>query len=419
MKRIRHILQVALFFVLPVLAGSLRAADEAVTNAAAAAVASGQVNTDSPSADFLEHMVDVVLALFDVKSSGNTTIHYVIAALFLVGSYLLRRAVTRLLFGVLKKFSARTQTTLDDKLFPALEGPVAALITITGFFAALRVLKLTPEADMAVGYGSTVAFSLAIFWGLLRAFGSVLDHVHEIATAKQMGIATFMPWIKKTLMAVFVVLGVLMVVQSLGYNVKTILGAAGIGGLAFALAAQDTIANLFGSLVVATDQPFKIGEVVRIGSEVGTVEDIGLRSTKIRKVDRSLMIIPNKSVAGENITNLSRFNGRRVEQVLGLTYQTSVEKMDDLVSAIRQMLQSETQIDPASVIVYFRDFSASSLDIWIVYVVKDPDFQKHMALRQRLNFDFMKAVEARGLSFAYPTQTVFIEGQAVAKPAGS
>src|SRR6185503_18333546 len=116
-------------------------------------------------------------------------------------------------------------------------------------------------------------------------------------------VAAFMPWIKKTLVSIFVVFGVLMVVQSLGYDVKALLAGLGIGGLAFALAAQDTLANVFGSVVVAVDQPFKIGEVVRIGAFVGGVEDIGLRSTKLRSVDKSLVVIPNKTVASETITN--------------------------------------------------------------------------------------------------------------------
>ncbi len=376
---------------------------------AAAAVASGAADPATP--DFLEHMVDVVLALFDVKSSGNTPTHYGIAALLLVGSFLLRRVVTTILFGILRRFSAKTETTLDDKLFGALEAPVATLITVAGAVMALKVLKLSDTGDRTLVYASTVAFSLAIFWLLLRAFNALLDHAQEVAVKKQLGIAAFMPWIKKSLVVVFVIFGVLMIAQSLGADVKAFLAGLGIGGLAFALAAQDTIANIFGSVVVAIDQPFKLGEVVKIGAEIGTVEDIGLRSTKIRKLDRSLMVIPNKSVAGENITNLSRFNGRRVEQVLGVTYSTKAEQMEGLVEEIRTMLMSEPEIDPTSVIVYFRDFSASSMDLWLVYVVKDPDFHKHMALRQRLNLAYMRAIEARGLAFAFPTQSIHFDGE--------
>jgi MscS family membrane protein len=119
-------------------------------------------------------------------------------------------------------------------------------------------------------------------------------------------------------------------------------------------------------------------------------------------------VIPNKAVATEAITNLTRFTGRRVEQVLGLTYDTRPDQMAALVAELRQIITAEAAVDPASVLVYFRDFSASSMDVWVVYVVKKPDFTAHMELRQRLNLSFMRAIEARGLSFAFPTQTMHL-----------
>ena len=360
--------------------------------------------------DLLEHMVDVVLQLFHVKTGENTTTHFVISCLFLAGAILLRRFVTTSIFNLLKRLASKTETTLDDKLFPALEAPVASFVMVTGIFAALKVLKLSETVDRSIGYGSTVAFSLVIFWGLLRAFNAVLDHAAEIAKERQMGVAAFMPWIKKTLIALFVVIGVLITIQSLGYNVSTILSGLGIGGLAFALAAQDTIANLFGSLVVAIDQPFKVGETVKVGANIGTVEDIGLRSTKIRLVDKSLVVIPNKLVSSEAITNLSRFTQRRFEQVIGLTYNSTPDQLALIVDDIRQLILRETAVDANSVMVYFRDFSASSLDLWIVYVAKSPDLQQSLALKQRVNLEVMRAVAARGLVFAYPTSVLQLEG---------
>ena len=395
-----------------------KAADsEAATNTAvAAAVATGRADFRTP--DLLEHMVDVILRLFNVTSSGNTATHYVISAVFLVCAILLRRFVTTIFFNQLKKLAARTETTLDDKLFPAMESPVATFVMVTGIFASLKVLKLSETADRSIAAGSTVAFSLVIFWGLLRAFDAIIDHAAEIAKEKQMGIAAFMPWIKKSLIAVFVVVGTLMTVQSLGYNVSTILQGLGIGGLAFALAAQDTIANLFGSIVVAIDQPFKIGETVKIGAHTGTVEDIGLRSTKIRLVDKSLVVMPNKLVSSEAIVNLSRFTQRRVEQVLGLTYDTTPEQLNAVVEDIRGILLADAEVDPTSVLVYFRDFSASSLDVWIVYTSREADFKKGAALKQRMNLAFMRAVAARGLSFAFPTSVMHLDGPVAKQLAG-
>ena len=395
-----------------VLAQTTTAATEAAqTTTTAAAATTVLVKSGVPrTPDLLEHLVDEVLGLFNVGSSGNTATHYAIFALILVGAILLRRFVTTIIFNRLKRLAANTETTLDDKLFPALEGPVTTFVMVTGIFAAVKVLKLSETTDRTIGYGSTVAFSLVVFWGLLRAFGAVLDHMHEVAREKQMGVAAFMPWIKKTLVAIFVVIGVLITVQSLGFNVSTILSGLGIGGLAFALAAQDTIANLFGSIVVAIDQPFKVGETVRIGANTGLVEDIGLRSTKIRLIDKSLVILPNKLVSSEAIVNLSRFTQRRVEQVIGLTYDTRPDQMEAIVEEVRQIILAEPTVDVTSVMVFFRDFSASSLDLWIVYLTTGDDFQEGLALRQRVNLAIMRAVAARGLSFAFPTQTMHLDG---------
>lgn len=395
-----------------VLAQTTTAATEAAqTTTTAAAATMVLAKSGVPrTPDLLEHLVDEVLGLFNVGSSGNTATHYAIFALILVGAILLRRFVTTIIFNRLKRLAAKTETTLDDKLFPALEGPVTTFVMVTGIFAAVKVLKLSETTDRTIGYGSTVAFSLVVFWGLLRAFGAVLDHMHEVAREKQMGVAAFMPWIKKTLVAIFVVIGVLITVQSLGFNVSTILSGLGIGGLAFALAAQDTIANLFGSIVVAIDQPFKVGETVRIGANTGLVEDIGLRSTKIRLIDKSLVILPNKLVSSEAIVNLSRFTQRRVEQVIGLTYDTRPDQMEAIVEEVRQIILAEPTVDVTSVMVFFRDFSASSLDLWIVYLTTGDDFQEGLALRQRVNLAIMRAVAARGLSFAFPTQTMHLDG---------
>ncbi len=383
-------------------------AAEVARTALVATGATGQADVRTP--DLLEHIVDVFLRFFNVTSSGNTATHYVISAVFIVGAILLRRFLTTIFFNQLKKLASKTETTLDDKLFPAMESPVAAFVMVTGIFAALKVLKLSETADQSIAAGSTVAFSLVTFWGLLRAFDAIIDHAAEIAKVKQMGIAAFMPWIKKSLIAGFVVVGTLMTVQSLGYNVSTILQGLGIGGLAFALAAQDTIANLFGSLVVAIDQPFKIGETVKIGVHTGTVEDIGLRSTKIRLLDKSLVVMPNKLVSSEAIVNLSRFTQRRVEQVIGLTYDTTSEQLAVIVEDFRGILLAEPEVDPTSVMVFFRDLSTSSLDVWVVYASRGADLKEGFALKQRMNLAIMRAVAARRLSFAYPTSVMHLEG---------
>ena len=381
-------------------------ADMTQTVNAAAAVASGHAAPRPP--DFLEAVVDGALEIFDVKSSGNTVTRYVIAVLLLVIAFLLRRVVTIVIFGFFRKLAARTKTTLDDKMFPALEDPVAALIVISGIMSALKVLKLSPTGDAALSYAITVSYSLGMFWLFLRAFDTLLDHLQSAAKEKQMGIAAFMPWIKKTLIAIFVVFGGLMIAQSLGADVKAFLAGLGIGGLAFALAAQDTIANVFGSIVVAIDQPFKVGEFVQIGSLKGTVEDIGLRSTKLRTPERTLIFIPNKSVASDPVTNYTRMPQRRVDLSIGLTYDTTPEAMEAILGDFREILKNDPDVHQEFFLANFSGYGAFSLDITIIYFANDPNFAKALELRERINLKYMRAVNARGLSFAFPTQTLHV-----------
>jgi MscS family membrane protein len=203
-----------------VLAGALRAAEPTDTPRPA-----------TPAApDYLEQVVDQSLAAFDLRPSGNSFAHHAISLVLLLIALLARRIVTRLFFPALRRLAARTETTLDDKMFPALEGPAAALVVIFGLFSALRVLKLPAAADHYLGAGSQVAFSLVVFWGLWRAFAALLDHLDEVARERSLGVAAFMPWIRKTLLTGFVVVAALLTFQSLGFDVKAVLAGLGIGG---------------------------------------------------------------------------------------------------------------------------------------------------------------------------------------------
>lgn len=383
-------------------AGGLNAADAVADAASPASVARPP--------DLLELLVDSLLQRFGVPTGGNTLTHWIIFGALFVLAWVLRKFVTTALFSVLKHFASKTETTLDDKLFPALEEPVKTMVFALGSFAAFKVLKLSETVDITVLYVFKIFIPAILFWGIIRALEAVIDHFGEVARSKDMGFAAFVPLMKKTIIILFVILAGLTIIKNFGYDVQAILTGLGIGGLAFALAAQDTIANFFGSMVVALDRPFKVGEVVRIGANEGTVEDIGLRSTKLRTPHRTLISIPNKAVAGEAIVNLTRMPQRRVEQTLGLTYDTTPEKMEAILADIRQILKSEPGIHQDVVVVNFTNYGPSSLDIYMLFFTSDPNWAKHLELRERINLKIMRAVAARGLSFAFPTQTVQLDG---------
>jgi len=385
----------------------------------AAAKTNAVVLATSP--DLIEHVVDVILEKSGVDTSGNTNTitHWSVFAVLLVAAWVLRTFICTTFFNILKHFASKTETTLDDKLFPALEGPTKGLIFVVGTLMAFKVLKLAPQVDSSVGIAYKIAFPAVIFWGIIRALDAIVEHLGEVAKAKGMGMAAFMPLIKKTVIGVFIILATLTIIQSFGYDVKTFVAGLGIGGLAFALAAQDTIANLFGSFVVAIDQPFKVGEFVRIGAHEGTVEDIGMRSTKLRTPARTLIAIPNRTVANEAITNITRMPQRRVDQIIGLTYDTTEEKMLGIVQDIRGILTSDPEVHQQTVVVNFVNYNASSMDIQMLYFTSNPDWAKHMETRERINLRIMRAVKERGLSMAFPTQTLLLDGPVAKALAGA
>ena len=321
-----------------------------------------------------------------------------------------RRGVTRLTFGLVRKVAGNAKTGIDEKLFISLTSPLGALLMVWAIYTALSVVGLPAALAADVGRGARVAFTCVVLWGFWRAGGTALTHLETMARSRNLGIATFMPLVKKTLATLFGVLAVLVVADSLGAHVETFLAGLGIGGLALALAAQDTIANMFGSFVVVLDQPFTVGDTVRIAGNEGTVEDIGLRSTRLRTAERTLIVLPNKTVASEAITNLSRMPQRRVEQTISLTYDTAPEKMEAILQDLRTLIANDPGVHESPVTVNFAKFSESSLDIHVVYYTASPVWQKHMDVRERINLKIMRAVAARGLTFALPTQTVIHQG---------
>jgi MscS family membrane protein len=331
---------------------------------------------------------------------------WIACAAIIAAAVLLRRLVTALVFRQLERIAGKGEAGIGERLFAVLQPPAAALLMVCAIFAALTVLVLSPAVERLVTYGTRVALTGIVLWGIACAGGAILDHLQRIAWKKDIGVAAFMPLIKKTLAVIFVILGILLIAESLGADVKTFLAGLGIGGLAFALAAQDTLANMFGSFVVVMDRPFRVGDYVRIGANEGSVEDIGLRSTRLRTAARTQIVLPNKTVASEAITNFSRMPQRRVDQKISLGYGTTPDEMDAILGDIRSILGGDPDVHPGLVAVNFTDYGESTLDIQIVYFTADPDWQRHLDVRERINLKIMRAMAARGLAFALPTSAV-------------
>jgi len=226
------------------------------------------------------------------------------------------------------------------------------------------------------------------------------------------------PFATKTLKVLAIVLGILIALQNFGFNVMSLLAGLGLGGLALALAAQDTAANLFGSITILFDSPFKVGDHVRVGDTEGTVEDIGFRSTRIRTFYNSEVIIPNSTMAKEKIDNLTQRSARRIRQTIGLHYDTPTEKIISFCEGVRYLLLQEEKIQRDSVQVHFMNYNASTLDVLVQFHLSVVDGKEEMDRQQRLFCDILDLSRKMEISLAYPTQTLYMQNLSQVQPQG-
>jgi MscS family membrane protein len=355
----------------------------------------------------IQRLVDWLQGRFFPHAMDAANARWMAFLLIVLAAVLLRRLIIALISSQSRRLSEKASNKL---LLPALEGPAATLAMLFGLFMALAVIPIWAAVPNVVRLGERGALAAVLLWGVACAGGAVIDHFAGGERARSLHITAFIPLIKRTLAAFFAVFSVLVVFESLGFEVKTFLAGLGIGGLAFALAAQDTIANMFGSFVVVMDQPFYVGEYIRVAGNEGTVEEIGLRSTRLRTVQRTQIVIPNKTVAAEVITNFTRMPQRRVDTVLGVTYDTPPEMIQAVLADLRALLRADPGVHQGQIVVSLADFNDSSLRVQILYFTADPDWESHMAVRERINIAILRAFAAQGVSLAFPSSVIHLDG---------
>lgn len=321
----------------------------------------------------------------------------------------LRSVFTKTILTALKSFASKTKTSLDEKLITAIEDPLRFIFIILGLYFAKQSLKLEVLDSFLDNLISSLG-TLVLFWALYRLideFSAVLNVFSSRFGQKlSRDIENFLI---KTLRVIVIAFGVVTVLQVWGVNVSAFLASLGLGGLAFALAARDTVANLFGSLVLFTDRPFKVGDWVQTKEVEGVVEDIGIRSTKIRTFAQALITVPNATIANAAITNWTRMGKRRIRMSLGLTYSTSTAQMEAILEEIRTYLKNNEAIHQETIMIYFDEFGASSLNIFCYFFTKTTVWAQYLQVREQVNLELMRIVERHGASFAFPTQTLHLE----------
>ena len=346
--------------------------------------------------------------LLRISFLGNTLMQYILFLGIVLLTFIVVKIVYFLFTKVFGVLASKTKTKLDDLLISALQKPIIFGVVIGGIYFSRNVLTLTEQARTV--YLQIVNFFLIIAgtWFLIKFVDAFLsNYIHPLTqkTSSKTDDALY-PLIKRFANFIIYVIAIAMVLHTLGFQITSLLAGLGIGGLAFALAAQDILSNLFGGLAILSDKPFKVGDRIKVDTYDGFVKQIGVRTTVLETFGGTNIIIPNSKIADTYMENVSREDARRVKVILGLEYSTSTKKLEQAKKILKEVIKKNKSTDNKS-LVHFKSFGASSLDLQLIYWIKD--LNNILGAEDEINFDIKKAFEKEKIEFAYPSQTIYIK----------
>jgi len=346
-------------------------------------------------------------SFFAISVLGIPVANIIAAVAVLLFFLMLRKVFSSWVVALLLRLARRTETTLDDMLVQELKGPIRFLFVVLGLQIFFRLLFLDSgwvELLLESAMIYTVFWALYALTPATRAFLSYYRHGNDHLSYELTG------FLVRLLRMLIVFFGLVAILYNFGINVTAFFASLGIGGLALALAAKDTAANLFGSIALLVDRSVKVGEWIRVNEIEGTVEDIGMRTTKIRTFEKSLIAIPNSIVATSPIENYSRRGIRRIKMSIGLPYDTPRETLHAIIADLRALLEHHPDIaQDANKLVYFRDFNSSDLGVLIYAFAIRSEWKSYLEIREDLNFKIMQIVQKHGASFAFPSRSLYVE----------
>jgi MscS family membrane protein len=351
-------------------------------------------------------------ALFEIRFLQIRLWQWVALASLLLVAYGGAWVLTRTAVRIGRTIVARTRTTLDDKLLRAGVGPLRLTLWVLIVYAGTFALALSVRAQTVVVGLNSLLFIAATTWLLLRTIDVLSWVVEERFVARPHVALSLVPLARRSAKIFIATLAFIGVLQNLGFNVTSLLAGLGIGGLAVALAAQKTVEHLFGGITLVTDQPVRVGDFCRFGDRIGTVEDIGLRSTRVRTLDRTIVSVPNGEFSGMQIENFSKRDRMWLRHTIGLRYETTPDQLRYVLVELKKLLLAHPKVHPDPARVRFIGFGAYSLDLEIFAYVLTADINEFLAIQEDMLLRIMDIVQASGAGFAFPSQTVYTAADA-------
>lgn len=349
------------------------------------------------SDDFLDRLRDVMMS------------PWVIGLGTIVGGLILGRLLVRIVRPMLARAARRTSSSWDDEIVKRLASPFSVILAIQAYRIALPWLDVDPRAVNVALTAITIVTTAAVLWTAFRC----IDVIRAVLERRSWSIdnpasRSLLAISSRFAKVTVVLLGTIIVLAQLGVSVASLIAGLGIGGLALALAAQKTVENLFGTLSIGLDQPMREGDFIKVSDIVGTVEQIGLRSTRIRTLDRTVVTIPNGDLANQKIESYTVRDRLRLACFIGLVYDTTAAQLRGVLEDLEGILRGHPKIWTESVVVRFARFADSSLDIEVMAWFETREWAEFQLIRQEILIAFMEAIERRGTSIAFPTRTLHL-----------
>lgn len=342
---------------------------------------------------------------------GNTFADWLIAFAIIIASILLAKVVFYLIGRFIKQFTKSTKSKFDDIIIDKFEEPAVFGIILLGIWYGSNTLNMSDYALSLLNHIYFFLVTINIAWFLSRLLDALMEEylVPLVEKTESDLDDQLLPIARKAFRITIWVMAIIIGLDNAGYDVTTIIAGLGLGGLAFALAAKDSVSHLFGGFVIFTDKPFTINDRIISHDYEGIVKEIGIRSTRIRTLDGREVIIPNADIANYSIVNVSSEPERKITVDLGLTYDTSHENIQKAMDLLQQITVKNTDVNESKTVAAFIAFGDFSLNVrFIYYIKKGSDIFNTMT---DINLEVLKTFNANGLEFAFPTQTIYNEKQ--------
>ena len=380
------------------LANSANAAAGTATNATPGMSTPQWIESLSGALPFLKHVW-----------LGNEIWKYCFSLVYIFLAFYVSKLLDYLTRVWLKQWAQKTKTQLDDLLLGLLNGPVRVVSFIIFLRIGLNVFAWPPLVHSWLNKAFTVAVAATITYACLKLVDLLMGywHLRIQADADKEFHQQIFPIIRKSLKLFIVVVATLVTLDNIGVNITAAIASLSIGGLAVGLAAQDTLANMFGAVAIFLDKPFKVGDRIQIDTLDGFVESVGMRSTRVRSLDGYLVAIPNKTMGNATIINISCRPNIKTVMNIGVTYDTPAEKVKRAVDLLEEIYRAHPKT--ANLVLSFNQFADSSLNILVVHWWDSTDVKEYLGGMQELNLIIKKRFDDEGISFAFPTRTLYVK----------